>query len=112
MEMLTWRARVLHGTGAQAEAKTILLGDLLGPCLGLMKGPGNLGWSPHHPHAGGLCPRNPACPLRPSHACGQCTHRGHDWVQSQPSAQLSHSLHPWNVTHNLLNTPATLTGKF
>lgn len=109
---LTWRARVLRGTGAQAETKTVLLGDLLGPCLGLTEGPGNLGWPPHHPHAGGLCPWNPSCPRCPSRACGQHPHSSHGQVQSQPSAQLSHSLHPWNVTHNLLNTPPMSTGKF
>ena len=32
--------------------------------------------------------------------------------QSQPSAQLSHLLHPCNVTHSFLNTPATSTGNF
>lgn len=65
MGTLTWRARVLRGTGAQAETKTVLLGDLLGPCLGLTEGPGNLGWPPHHPHAGGPLPLEPLLPPLP-----------------------------------------------
>lgn len=77
MGTLMWRARGPGGIRAQAEAKMVLPGDLLGPCLGFTEGPGNLGGSPCHPCAGGLRLRNPDCPQHPSHACSQRPHGGH-----------------------------------